>query len=41
VVSDPIFDEGDRKAVNDEEDIAEGERKTIVLDLDNSNDTEH
>lgn len=41
VVSDPIFDEGDRKAVNNEEDIVEGERKTIVLDLDNTNDTEH
>jgi endogenous inhibitor of DNA gyrase (YacG/DUF329 family) len=41
VVSDPLFDESDRKSVNDEEDIVEGERKTIVLDLDNTNDTEH
>ena len=32
VVSDPIFDE---------EEIIEGERKTIVLDLDDSNDTKH
>jgi endogenous inhibitor of DNA gyrase (YacG/DUF329 family) len=31
VVSDPIFDE---------EEIAEGKRKTIILDLDNPNDTE-
>jgi uncharacterized protein len=31
VVSDPVFDE---------EDIEEGKRKTIVLDLDNPNDTE-
>jgi endogenous inhibitor of DNA gyrase (YacG/DUF329 family) len=31
VVSDPVFDE---------EEIAEGKRKTIILDLDNPNDTE-
>ena len=31
-VSDPIFDE---------EEIVEGPRKTIVLDLDDSNDTKH
>jgi endogenous inhibitor of DNA gyrase (YacG/DUF329 family) len=31
VVSDPIFDE---------EEIAEGKRKTIILDLENPNDTE-
>ena len=32
VVSDSIFDE---------EDIVEGKRKNIILDLDNPNDTEH
>jgi endogenous inhibitor of DNA gyrase (YacG/DUF329 family) len=31
VVSDPVFDE---------EELAEGKRKTIILDLDNPNDTE-
>ena len=31
VVSDPVFDE---------EEIAEGKRKTIILDLENPNDTE-
>lgn len=31
VVSDPVFDE---------EEIAEGKRKTIILDLDNPNDSE-
>jgi endogenous inhibitor of DNA gyrase (YacG/DUF329 family) len=31
VVSDPVFDE---------EEIAEGKRKTIILDLDNPNDNE-
>jgi endogenous inhibitor of DNA gyrase (YacG/DUF329 family) len=32
VVSDPIFDE---------EEIVESQRKTIILDLDNPNDTKH
>ncbi len=32
VVSDPIFDE---------EELVEKERKTIILDLENPNDTEH
>lgn len=32
VVSDPIFDE---------QEIIEGERRTIVLDLNDSNDTKH
>jgi endogenous inhibitor of DNA gyrase (YacG/DUF329 family) len=32
VVSDAIFDE---------DDIAEADRKTVILDLDNPNDTEH
>lgn len=32
VVSDSVFDERE---------IAEGKRKTIILDLDNPNDTEH
>jgi endogenous inhibitor of DNA gyrase (YacG/DUF329 family) len=31
VVSDPVFDE---------EELAEGKRKTIILDLENPNDTE-
>ncbi len=41
VVSDPVFDLGDRRAVNDEEDTGEGGRKNIILDLDNPNDTKH
>jgi endogenous inhibitor of DNA gyrase (YacG/DUF329 family) len=41
VISDPIFDLGDRKAVNDEEDIVEGERKSVILDLDKANDSNH
>ena len=41
VVSDPIFDEGDRAAVNDEEENGEGKRKTITLDLPNPDDDKH
>jgi len=41
VVSDPIFDEGDRAAVNDEEENGEGKRKTIILDLPNPDDDKH
>ncbi len=41
VVSDPVFDMGDRKAVNDEEEIIEGEHKSIILDLDKPNDAKH
>ncbi len=48
VVSDPIFDEGDRAAVNDEgdrradeEENGEGKRKTIILDQPNLDDDKH
>ncbi len=41
VVSDPVFDMGDREAVSDEEKIIEGQRKTVILDLDNPNDSKH
>ncbi len=41
VVSDPVFDLGDREAVNDEEEIIEGERKAIPLDLENPDDSKH
>ncbi len=41
VVSDPIFDEGDRAAVNDEEENGEGKRKTIILNLPNPDDDKH
>jgi len=38
VVSEPVFDEGDRGAVNDEEENTRGKRKTIILDLPNPDD---
>lgn len=38
VVSEPIFDMDDRRAVHDEEEMIEGEMKTIILDLENSDD---
>ena len=41
VVSDPIFDEGDRAAVKDEEENGEGKRKTIILDQPNLDDDKH
>ncbi len=50
VVSEPIFDEGDRGAVNDEgdritvndeEENGEGKRKTIILDQPNLDDDKH
>ena len=50
VVSEPVFDEGDRaavndegdrRAVNDEEENGEGKRKTIILDLPNPDDDKH
>jgi endogenous inhibitor of DNA gyrase (YacG/DUF329 family) len=41
VVSDPIFDEGDRAAVNDEEENGKAKRKTIILDQPNLDDDKH
>ncbi len=50
VVSDPVFDEGDRGAVNDEgdriavnneEENTGGKRKTIILDQPNLDDDKH
>jgi len=41
VVSDPVFDEGDRIAVNNEEENTGGKRKTIILDQPNLDDDKH